>query len=943
MSVQLWRFILRVASLCLVCGSALAQAPPSDGPWSGQVVCQLNLQSEGYTRQETQTWTMAGGTPRIQGAFRLFSVTWTATGSGSVQRTQNGQTITAQWILNPAPSNGTFAVFVRASDNRLIFRPWHTRLRADFALRGTRQSAGNGSQQPASSMAYPTWEWQLPWMDADLTSSNVSGSFTVTAEALTAELASPPGLPRIANCTWQFSSSANPVTTPATGSVSNSGSNTQNPTQTPPPGNQNPNAATQSPQNNASGNAATNNSMGTNNATGSGAAESSSNTNAGSGTTAGAPNSIAPDSFEPNDSLAAATNVGIIRPGNAVMLSANLHIASDRDFYQFTVPANGQANVVLTAGAAAGVVATDFALNQYRSDFSLVASASTGKGTSVSLSAAPGNTDTTMIVEVQANSWSAAGPSYTLNFSGIPISGTPNNQPPSGSNPGSATSVPLNTTARLKTPQMTAANPTQPQITQAAPATAASNQQNFPVTLTGKGTHFTNHVSVASFSSPQTTMAALSTSAASHRQIVQATNLRSGGGSSNTASSSKAGGGGGGDSSTASSANLTGGAGDGGADTGSASNTGSGSVANSGPAGNAAPSLQVTRLDVLSNTSAVAYLNIDPSAFGPYQITVTTGGEVAQMSNGFSVSSSATASGSTSQTAPRASGNYLVTITGLVCNTALTRSDAAYASAFIAQYDRPSGNVKMFTNAGTWVYGDVNGMESQRKQAGNRSPTGGIGNGDVIPNGFIPGIRVTLPPQANLFPLKVWQGQLTNGVDAVLISPNVWEDYGGDRSLLNTMMGNQASMMNSTLLDNTVQNEINTQTLGPLFLGPSANAPGSFVQSTATGAAQLAVGTSITPIISGSLIPPFWLLMNFNGPNKDRPIGLADGSSDPSPATIVPDATLVLTREIIEKRLGNGSWTVVPFDFKDTAHSLTGMFGADTKGEYTLFVQIERQ
>ncbi len=804
MSVQLWRFILRVASLCLVCGSVLAQALPSDGPWSGQVVCQLNLQSEGYTRQETQTWTMAGGIPSIQGAFHLFSVTWTATGSGSVQRTQNGQTVTAQWILNPAPTNGTFAVFVRASDNRLIFRPWHTRLRADFALRGTRQSAGNGSQQPASSMAYPTWEWQLPWMDADPTSSNVSGSFTVTAEALTAELASPPGLPRIANCTWQFSSGANAATTPAASSVGNPGNNTQNPTQTSPSGNQNPNGTTQSLQNNTSGNA-----------------------------TAGAPNSIAPDSFEPNDSLTAPTNLGIIRPGNAVMLSANLHIATDRDFYQFTVPANGQANVVLTAGAAAGVVATDFALDQYRSDLSLAASVSTGRGTSVNLSAASGNTDTTMIVEVRANSWSAAGPGYTLNFSGIPISGTPNNQPPSGStpgsatsvplnttatlktpqmpvtnnqppsgstpgsatsvplnttatlkapqmpvannqppsgsNPGSATSVPLNTTTTLKTPQMPVANPTQPQLTQAAPATAASNQQNFPVALTGKGTHFTKNVSVASFSSPQTTMAALSKSAASHRQIVQATNLRSGGGggSSNTAGSAIAGGGGGSDSSTAGSPNLTGGAEGDGSGTGSASSTDSGSVATSGAAGNATPSLQVTRLDVLSNTSAVAYLNIDPSAFGPYQITITTGSEVAQMSNGFSVSSSATASGSTSQTAPPTSGNYLVTITGLVCNTALTRSDAAYASAFIAQYDRPSGNVKMFTNAETWVYGDVNGMESQRKQAGNRSPTGGIGNGDVIPNGFMPGTRITLPPQANLFPLKVWQGQLTAGVDAV--------------------------------------------------------------------------------------------------------------------------------------------------------------------------------
>src|SRR5262245_18437953 len=76
----------------LVPSLALGQAQPADGPWSGQVVCQLNMQSQGYTRQETQTWTMNGGTPQVQGAFRLFPVTWTAAGQGSVQRSQNGQT-----------------------------------------------------------------------------------------------------------------------------------------------------------------------------------------------------------------------------------------------------------------------------------------------------------------------------------------------------------------------------------------------------------------------------------------------------------------------------------------------------------------------------------------------------------------------------------------------------------------------------------------------------------------------------------------------------------------------------------------------------------------------------------------------------------------------------------------------------------------------------------
>src|SRR5216683_3209192 len=154
------RVFLSMVVLFLVIGSsAFAQTPSSDGPWSGQVVCQLNMQSQGYTRQETQTWTITNGAPKPgPGAGRLFPATWTVAGTGSVQKTQNGQTFTAQWNTNVPPANGTISVFVRASDGRLIFRQGHSQLRSEFSLRGMRQSMWNGQQQQPAALAHPTWE-----------------------------------------------------------------------------------------------------------------------------------------------------------------------------------------------------------------------------------------------------------------------------------------------------------------------------------------------------------------------------------------------------------------------------------------------------------------------------------------------------------------------------------------------------------------------------------------------------------------------------------------------------------------------------------------------------------------------------------------------------------------------------------------------------------------
>jgi hypothetical protein len=262
---------------------------------------------------------------------------------------------------------------------------------------------------------------------------------------------------------------------------------------------------------------------------------------------------------------------------------------------------------------------------------------------------------------------------------------------------------------------------------------------------------------------------------------------------------------------------------------------------------------------------------------------------------------------------------------------AISSDDAIYAAAVARQYDRRSGQSTLSTNLNTWVYGDVNGRIGQRKQAGTRGPAGGIGDGDFVPTGFIPGIKSTLPPQVNLFPMLLWQGTLSDGVDAVILSPSLWINY-GDNPLFSTWNQNEDSFTNSLLLDTNVQNQINNQTFGTLFLGPSENVLGSQAQAVAHDAA--------TAVIDTILVIPF---MELAGPSHDRPIGLADASSDPTSATILPNATIILTRELIEKHLGASNWTLLSIDFKDTAHGFTGLPGSDRPGEYTMFIQIERQ
>jgi hypothetical protein len=94
---------LAVALTTLIATVDLAGAQQSAGPeapWAGWARCQINVSSPGYSDQQTHTWMITGGAPAVEGAFRVYQGTWSVVGGGSLQRTQGGQTLKAQWATN---------------------------------------------------------------------------------------------------------------------------------------------------------------------------------------------------------------------------------------------------------------------------------------------------------------------------------------------------------------------------------------------------------------------------------------------------------------------------------------------------------------------------------------------------------------------------------------------------------------------------------------------------------------------------------------------------------------------------------------------------------------------------------------------------------------------------------------------------------------------------
>ena len=200
--------------IVLTAGSAsFAQtASVLNNSWSGQAQCALDVQGPGYTEHEVHTWTMSGGAPTVKGAMHIFAGTWSATGQGSYQRSQGNQINQIQWTMNAAIPNAPIAIFVRASDRRIIIKSWHAQLRSPGGITGTQQVTVNGVPQTPGKINLEAFEWQFPASGTAIISSpsivpHFSGSKVAATHGAVGPM-QPGGSEGTEQCNWEFDAEA---------------------------------------------------------------------------------------------------------------------------------------------------------------------------------------------------------------------------------------------------------------------------------------------------------------------------------------------------------------------------------------------------------------------------------------------------------------------------------------------------------------------------------------------------------------------------------------------------------------------------------------------------------------------------------------------------------------------------------------------------------------
>jgi hypothetical protein len=205
-----WLLVLAIALL------AMAQVPTSPLiGWSGWVRCQVTAHAQGYMDQQTHTWTIASGTPHIEGGFHVYPATWSVVGGGSLQRSSPTTTVDARWVTSGQSSNAPLSIWTRIADGRLIISSRRGQQRVQNGFTGYRQYAPHAPEQIAAEV----FEWALPVLEEDPANTTINVSRTLTVAPATFAFMPQPGSSATASCTWQLARGAvvspPPMLTPA--------------------------------------------------------------------------------------------------------------------------------------------------------------------------------------------------------------------------------------------------------------------------------------------------------------------------------------------------------------------------------------------------------------------------------------------------------------------------------------------------------------------------------------------------------------------------------------------------------------------------------------------------------------------------------------------------------------------------------------------------------
>lgn len=264
------------------------------------------------------------------------------------------------------------------------------------------------------------------------------------------------------------------------------------------------------------------------------------------------------------------------------------------------------------------------------------------------------------------------------------------------------------------------------------------------------------------------------------------------------------------------------------------------------------------------------------------------------------------ATGMVTAALPANAGRYRVVLTGAqvllptkdIRDNADGIGDEIYGAAVTMLWDRRSNIITKREMVRTVEYGDTNAIRKadNRVRAGTGGTAGGLVRGNVVPTGFVPG-QMQGDAQSDRFPLLVWDGVLTDGIDGLLVVPSLWEKDAVQPKAYESawLTGEPVSTLAFVVPQLAVQ--------GIRSIESPAVAPG---------------------------VPTVFALTDLIAHIADRPIGLT-----PQPF-VVPynDRFVVITREKLG--LASGGSTSVQINLSEPdGDPVLG-------GTYTLFLRIER-
>ncbi len=208
------------------------------------------------------------------------------------------------------------------------------------------------------------------------------------------------------------------------------------------------------------------------------------------------------------------------------------------------------------------------------------------------------------------------------------------------------------------------------------------------------------------------------------------------------------------------------------------------------------------------------------------------------------------------------------------------QGDEVYGAFTMFHYDRHTGTLLDRDLRRTSVIGDVTN-HAGRIKGGSWSSAGGFRAGDAYPSGGDPSVQ-RAEPSRDGFPFLIWDGTLTNGQDAVIILPTIWEWDGGNTAY-DQWFQRELADAHTIWTDVGVQEMLGGNQLGVVLPAGVPGAPGGVAAAAATG-----FQTMLLQVGAMFGITPF-----------DRPLGMRNVGG----FAVLPRRAVVITREIIETSL----------------------------------------